>query len=274
MNPPSWLTVLANKGSVGYSAANLKILSELFTLGIVDVKTAGLRRTVVATDPVQLHRWLQARYPHHAIDPDPAYVRMVNIVRSGGSKIGKSAHEVLPFQFKWFDREDVLWTRLTRAYGVATVLTDRLSNLGLPPKWRLLTIENWEPFIRADYTGVSVPVMAAYLGGNASEIVMNALKTFNSPPESVLHFGDYDWEGLYIFQRLQKMMPWARLYIPENIEALFEQFGDRKLLERQTRKSLFDAGNRECRPVIKLIEQCNAGLEQEIVGLPEDSLFL
>lgn len=269
MNRPSWLTTLVDRGSVAHSAANPKMLSELVTLGIVAVKTAGIRRSVVSAKPEQLRKWLDARYPDHGMLPDAAHVREGNIVRSGGSKAGSSAHGVFSFQFKWFGKEDDLWTQMTRTYGVAAVLTDRLVNITLPATWCLLTIENWEPFFRADYSGAPVPVMVAYLGGNAPGSVLKALKTFSTPPELVLHFGDYDWEGLYIFQRLQKVLSQARLYIPDNIEALFRQFSKRNLIDKQKRKALFDEKNRNCLPVIQLIEQHNAGLEQEIVGLPE-----
>jgi hypothetical protein len=273
MKRPSWLTTLVDRGSVAHSAANPNILSELVTLGIVAVKTAGIRRSVVSAKPEQLRKWLDARYPDHGMLPDATHVREGNIVRSGGSKAGSSAHGVFSFQFKWFGKGDDLWTQMTRTYGVAAVLTDRLVNLTLPATWCLLTIENWEPFFRADYSGAPAPVMVAYLGGNAPGSVLKALNTFSNPPELVLHFGDYDWEGLYIFQRLQKVLPQARLYIPDNIGALFRQFGKRNLIDKQKRKALFDEKNRNCLPVIQLIEQHNAGLEQEIVGLPEWTLI-
>jgi hypothetical protein len=60
----------------------------------------------------------------------------------------------------------------------------------------------------------------------------------------------------------------CRLYVPENIAGLFKQFGDRRLVARQTRKAAFDTQCSDCRPIIHLIEQTNAGLEQEIVDLP------
>lgn len=269
MNRPSWLTTLMDKGAVAHSAANSKILDELITLGIVAIKTAGIRRTLNVSSPQQFRKWLDARYPDHGRVPDEAHVREGNIVRSGGSKTGGSAHGVFSFQFKWFGGKDDLWTQLTKIYGMSAVLTDRLAELTLPAYWRLLTVENWEPFFRTDYSGAPVPVLVAYLGGNAPGSVMEALKTFSIPPEAILHFGDYDWDGLYIFQRLQKVMPQAKLHIPGNIEALFKQFGSRNLIENQKRKALFNEKNSECLPVIKLIEQHNAGLEQEIVGLPE-----
>lgn len=152
---------------------------------------------------------------------------------------------------------------------MAAVFTDRLADLTLPARWWLLTIENWEPFFRADYSEAPVPVMVAYLGGNAPGSVLEALKTFTTPPKSVLHFGDYDWEGLYIFQRLQKVLPEAKFFIPDNIESLFYQFSKRNLSDKQKRKVLLDKKNLNCLHVIELIEQHNAGLEQEIVGLPE-----
>jgi hypothetical protein len=268
MKPPAWLTTLVEKGSVGHSSANPSQLNELAHLGIVCVRSAGIRRTVTVIDPLQLVIWLQARYPQHGIDPDQLSTREGNIVRSGGSKTGRCSHAVLALQFKWFGNPTDCLTQVTRAHGVAAVMSDRVVELTLPARWRLLTIENWEPFFRADYADAPVATMVVYLGGNVSDIVIEALKTFSVPPESVLHFGDYDWEGLYIFQRLQRAMPSSRLYVPENIEALFKQFGDRKLIRRQNRKAAFDLDNRECRAIIRLMEATNAGLEQEIVALP------
>ena len=273
MNRPAWLTRLLENGSLGFSAANRRQLTELLTLGIVSVRSTGLRRTIVVTDPGQLEKWLQARYPSHGIDPDGLAMRGGNIVRGGGSKAGRHSHDVLALPFKWFgDAQDRL-TRITRDFGLAAALTDRLAALALPERWHLLTIENWEPFLQADYTAAPQSVMVVYLGGNVSDAVLNALSTFGSAPKSVLHFGDYDWEGLYIFQRLQKAVPTARLYLPPDIETLFADFGDRRLIARQVRKAAFDMHNRACRPVVALMAQFNAGLEQEIVGLPRFSDF-
>jgi hypothetical protein len=269
MKRPSWLTALLEKGSVAHSAANRIILTELETLEIVQVKTSGMQRAVVVIDSSQLMQWLQAKYPEHDIDPETLPTRHGNIIRSGSSKIGKHSHDLLPFHFKWFGLDNDLFSQQTNSYGMAAVLTDRLVDLPMPTQWRLLTVENWEPFHQAEYTSASVAVMVVYLGGNVSEILLNALKTFSQPPERVLHFGDYDWEGLYIFQRLQKVIPSARLYIPKNIETLFKQYGRRNFLEKQKRKVAFDMANSSCLPVIKLIEQYNAGLEQEVVELPE-----
>jgi hypothetical protein len=269
MKRPNWLITLLERGSVGYSSANPNILNELLHLGLIRIRSAGIKRSVAVADLPQLAQWVNANYPEHKIDPDALPKREGNIVRSGSSKVGKSSHETLPFVFKWFGSEFDLWSRLTREYGVAAVLSDSLASLVLPTQWRLLTIENWEPFFRANYTGVSVPTMVAYLSGNASDTVLNALETFSHPPKDVLHFGDYDWEGLYIFQRLQRTLPSARLYIPENVEVLFKKFGDRKLVEKQKLKSGFNLEDRECLPVVRLIQETNYGLEQEIVDLPK-----
>jgi hypothetical protein len=269
MNRPSWLTSLLEKGAVGRSAADRRIVNELITLGIVAIRSAGLRQTVIVADPAQFERWLQARYPAHALDPATLPVRAGNIVRAGSSKTGKSAHAVLPFLFKWFGPPGDLWTQMTRTCGMGAVLTDRLADLPLPPAWRLLTIENWETFQRANYTHAPVPVMVVYLSGNVAEILIEALGALRPAPQAVLHFGDYDWEGLYFFQRLQKVLPAATLYIPDNLEVLFRQFGKRALIDKQKRRAGFDMAHPACLPVIRLIEQFNAGLEQEIVALPE-----
>ncbi|RJQ85034.1 MAG: hypothetical protein C4519_03790 [Desulfobacteraceae bacterium] len=266
MKRPTWLISLLEKGAVAHSAADRRIVDELLTLGIIGLKSTGLRQTVSAIDPAQLRLWVEARYPLPAIDPDTLPSRVGNIVRSGSSKTGHSSHAVLPLHFKWFGHGPL--ARMTSAYGMMAVLTDRVPHLPVPDRWRLLTIENWEPFHRSDYAGAPIPVMAVYLGGNVSDTVIEALKGFRNPPEAVLHFGDYDWDGLYIFQRLNTALPSARLYVPPDIEALFAQFGSRRLLERQKRKTGLDPAGPECRRIITQIEQHNAGLEQEIVALP------
>ncbi len=140
---------------------------------------------MVAAGPSQLDRWLRARYPEHAIDPDTLHTRVGNIVRSGSSKTGKSSHDVLPFQFKWFGQDNDLWMRMTKEYGMAAVLTDRLARLAVPVRWRMLTIENWEPFFRADFTQAPVATMVVYLSGNVSDRLIDALKTFDRLPEAV-----------------------------------------------------------------------------------------
>lgn len=268
MTPPTWLTTLLEKGAVGHSAVNRKILDELLTLEIVSIQSHGIRRTVVAIDPVPLARWAAARYPDHGLDPELMATRQGNIVRGGHSKAGRSGHSVLSLAFKWFGDPDDSLSQLTRKFGMAAAMTDRLATISLPMDWHLLTIENWEPFHRADYSDQTEPVMVAYLGGNAPEIVIEALKRLAPPPSRVLHFGDYDWDGLYIFQRLQSVLPAARLYVPEDIALLFKRFGDRQLLARQIPKTAFDRQNRDCRPIIQLMAEHNAGLEQEIVELP------
>lgn len=267
MKRPAWLTTLLEKGAVAHSAADRRIVNELLTLGIVGIRSAGMKRRVAAIDPRQLRQWAEARYPRHTIDPDTLPIRHGNIVRSGSSKSGKCTHAVLPFLFKWFGGGPL--AHVTRAYGMSAVFSDRLAELPVSAPWRLLTVENWEPFYRADYSTSAVPVMVAYLGGNVSEIVLDALNTFRHPPQTVWHFGDYDWEGLYIFQRLQNSVPAARLYIPRDIETLFKKFGGRELLQKQKRRAAFDTQNPQCLPVIRLIEQYNAGLEQEAAGMPE-----
>ena len=260
---------MIEKGAVGHSSANPRVLKELLNLGIVCVQSAGMRRTVTVTDHTQFGHWVHTNFPVRPIDPDTLTPRQRNIVRHGSSKRGKRSHATLPFLFKWFGSGNDRLTRLTQDNGVVAVLTDRFNRLALPQHWQLLTIENWESFFRADYAAASLPVMVAYLGGNVSDTILQAFKRFTHPPERVLHFGDYDWDGLYIFQRLHKEIPSARLFIPEDIDSLFLEFGDRKLVERQKRKAGFDLKHRQCLPVIQLIQETNSGLEQEIVDLPE-----
>ncbi len=274
MKIPRWLQTLNEQGTVPHSAANSAAGQAMLRklrdeLKLVRVATRGTRRTIVVDDAMQLQRWLDARYPQTGLDPDTLPTRQGNIVRGGGSKAGRRTHTVQPVLFKFFDpRKTNPWARQTARYGMAAATTNRLHRLDLPPRWRLLTVENWEPFQRADYAAASIPVMVVYLLGKVADVTIRALATFSPPPESMLHFGDYDWEGLYVFQRLAKVLPAMRLYVPAGIEDLFKIHRNRELIAKQTPAQAFDRQNRHCRPVIRLIQHYNGGLEQEIVDLP------
>lgn len=114
--------------------------------------------------------------------------------------------------------------------------------------------------------------MAAYLGGNVSDVVLYAFSQINPKPERILHFGDYDWAGLKIFQRVQTILPKAKLYIPSNIEELLKKnYGNHKLVKSQLMN--VDFNNPEIQPVIDLIAQYNMGLEQEILEQPSEDDF-
>ncbi len=292
MKRPTWLNTLLEQGSVAYSRVksrdDTRLLADLTSLSLVKIDIKGRKRRIVITDSAQFAQWVEATHPVPVVPPGELRSRARNIVQRRTSKSGKTTHDVQPILLKWFPGSapvlsnvegDILpasslYAQLTQEYGMVGITSDRLNRLQLPNEWWLLTVENWESFYPLSYPKPQRTILTVYLSGNVSDITLQALSQLNPAPARVLHFGDYDWAGLNIFQRLQAVFPQAGLYIPKNIEQLFQQHGDRELIENQTLPKQFDFKNPACQPVIKLIEQWNAGLEQEIVHPPSEEDFL
>ncbi len=230
------------------------------------VETKKSRRRIIVLSSLQFNRWVEAVYSDHLIHQNDALPRAKNIIKSRNSKSGRSTHEVQPILFKWLGTKDPdnRWQRLTKDNGFCGILSDRLHLINLPDKWNLLFIENWEPFLSYLSQAKEIPVIAVYLGGNVSDVSLSAISRVSPKPRKTLHFGDYDWTGLWIFQRLKSFLPEAILYFPKNLEYYFQNFGQRKLAFSQPLPAGFNRNCPECRPVIRMIQQFNAGWNRKL----------
>lgn len=282
MPRPSWITKLLEQGYAPYSQAGSRAaeqtLATLKALDLIRIEFQGTRRKVVVVDKDQFRRWVEAVYPltdlEATADLPLRSLRSQNIARRRSSKLGRTTHEVQPVLLKWFDPNPASpLAVLTDQHGLVGLTTDRLDRLALPPAWWLLTVENWESFYTLDYAAPATLIVAIYLGGQVAEATLAALAQLSPPPERVLHFGDYDWTGLAIFQRVQAALPAARLYVPADIETLFQRYGNRQLLEEQAPTVQLDPAHAACQAVVDLIAECNAGLEQEVVSPPAEKDF-
>jgi hypothetical protein len=279
MERPNWMSKLLEQGYTAYSQAgslaSQKIVARLAGLRLVKVEVQGTRRKIVVLDSDQFQRWVEANYP--PVDPVATAAlpaRSQNIARRRSSKAGQTTHNVQPVLLKWFEPDPgAPLAQLTRQNGLVGLTSDRLAGLSLPQPWWLLAVENWESFYRLDYPESSTLIVAVYLGGHVAEVTLTALADLTPPPERALHYGDYDWTGLAIFQRVQAVLPTATLYIPANIETLFQRHGNRKLIEDQAANARPSYTHSDCRAIVELIAQYNAGLEQEIVSQPTEADF-
>ena len=270
MRPPAWVLRLARDGSVPRSQVtndSVWVLEQTTALGLTVEEVQGSRRRVVARDPAALERWLGDTYPPSVETSLPGR-RAGNIARARRSKLGVSAHDAQSLLLRWFDPDSsALLAELTDRFGLVGLSTDRMAELPLPAAWTLLTIENWEPFLAADYRGCTDAVVVVYTGGNIAGAILHGLMNL-PPPQRAIHFGDYDWAGLAIYRRLRAAIPSMQLYLPDDIERLFAQFADPAVLLGQEPILARDDDPPSLRNVVELIAQHNAGLEQEIVPLP------
>jgi hypothetical protein len=272
MKPPAWIAQLADEGHVAYSRLNRdgeRILAQLRALQLVTLDVHNTRRLVVVIDKPGFAQWVQAKYPAAASAPVTGQ-RAANIARARNSKSGLATHTAQPLLLRWFSAEPAApWAELTRRCGIVGVTSDRLATLDLPQHWTLLTVENWEPFLALDYAPQTGALVAVFTGGNIAEATLQALAALRPAPAPAIHFGDYDWSGLAIYRRIRAALPQLTLYVPDDLAALFREFAGHDLLLGQVPLATRDDDPPELREVIKLIEQHNAGLEQEIVRPPE-----
>ena len=272
MNKPRWIIKLLAEKSCPYSLISQKDLSKLKTLQLVRVKTDGARRRVVLTDVAQFTKWTAANYSENPAPPENIHARAKNIIERRDSKSGKTTHELQPVLFKWFGpdapAQDISWGGLTQSAGFCALLSDRLDMLSLPNGWTLLFVENWETFVSYSVRTKTQNILVIYLGGNVADTVLHSIAMLSPRPVKAVHFGDYDWTGLVIFQRIKSVIPYTQLYMPDNLEPLFEKFGKRSLVIKQKLPEGFNFSCPECAPVIRMIRQFNSGLEPEIAAHP------
>jgi hypothetical protein len=277
MSKPKWINELLDRGATAYSRVRSKAdrrrLQDLQLLQLVRIKTQKSRRSIIIIDMAQFRQWVKVEFPSSTLSPDTLPMRARNVVERRDSKMGESTHKVQPLLFRWFEagkKSDLAYQ--TDHFGVVGVLTDRVSELELPQLWRLLTVENWESFYTLEYESPTSPIMCVYLGGNVSDVVLTAITELTPSPSAVLHFGDYDWAGLAIFQRLEAKLPRAEIYVPTDLDTLLSRYGKRDLVESQPLRGL-DLKHPKFHEIVDCISQHNAGLEQEIVAPPPSRAF-
>ena len=91
-----------------------------------------------------------------------------------------------------------------------------------------------------------------------------------------IHFGDYDLAGISIYinemiPRLKKSKKYS-MFIPENIEFLIREYGDRELFEKQKRYLNMKLEDEQVLKLKRIIEKYKKGLEQEALAFYEKKL--
>lgn len=95
----------------------------------------------------------------------------------------------------------------------------------------------------------------------------SVMKWLQRIPNSYLHFGDFDLAGINIYLKefKQHLQNKATFFVPENIEALIQQNGNRDLYNQQIDIKLFlnNVNEPALLKLVQLIHQYKKGLEQE-----------
>ncbi len=201
--------------------------------------------------------------------------RTEGIAKLRNSKQGRLNSEVVmvsakPGQVLVRGRDQLEVGHLTEMAGVASLVLDE----GKSDHWQFLghivSVENYANFIHWQRMGIEADI-AIWTAGRISDRVIRWFKSLAMQGCTFEHSGDYDPVGLDEFLRLKKSLTGDRvtLFVPKDIEMLFERYANRTLLHNKIAaallKRLRKSRDPEVRRIVSLMNKNNGGLEQEIL---------
>jgi hypothetical protein len=195
--------------------------------------------------------------------------RAANVVVSGNSKL----QSVRTFKGFLVNSYDAIHAELNGnpiiihpLPGSYTFIHD-YENFIPDPSVTIVGIENPENFRQVEkqrylFTNIQPLFVSRYPQNN------DLVKWLSAIPNNYLHFGDFDFAGISIYQNEFKKHLGVRatFFLPENIELLLQKFGNRDLFNRQynTEKDYTLANEENVQEVLRLMLEYKKGLEQEV----------
>lgn len=163
---------------------------------------------------------------------------------------------------------------LTRQLGCAAFVLDESDYPILVGT--VAVVENPEFFFDFERSGVVVDA-AILANGRMSARLIGWLASDALAQAQILHCGDYDPVGLDEYVRLRRAAGGrVRLYLPDNLEALFARYRNPSLVENSPaiKHKLGASDDPEVRYVLELIKRFDGGLEQEalLIGMEDTSV--
>lgn len=130
----------------------------------------------------------------------------------------------------------------------------------------IVTVENLE-MLPAIEQLIPETGLAIYTRGQPSQRLIDWLVALSGHGVSIIYAGDYDIAGLYQYQRLRYAGIPLTMWIPDDLEELFRDYGNTGLIDAQSdmteRYHLRNDKDPAVRQVMDLIDHHNAGVEQE-----------
>jgi hypothetical protein len=272
---------LLEAGSLARSSCSREFLAALAPMldsgGVVEERSGAGRRLVVR-DAAAFQDFIRHHFPDVAVAPD-ASSRLTGVARFRDTKsITSDLPEIVTLR-AWhgdvlrYDGRHIAIAEATRLHGVFSFLLTDADRYTLHGPCAL--VENPAVFTQFEQLGLP-PRLALYGHGRSSNRLLDWLAAQTAPDFQLLHFPDYDPVGLDEFIRLQERLgPRVRLHLPDNLTHLFACHSNRELLHRPSNQSLLARlrphPDHAVRTVLKLIEQHNAGLEQEAMLITSQS---
>jgi hypothetical protein len=269
------LEILRKDGALPKSACSgalLKHLRPLLDAGVIIEERAGAGRRLVVRGPQELHAHVRSAFPDVPVTAD-APSRVASIARFRDSKaLAGDTPDILTLRAwsdtaLWRDGHRVLGAEGTAAHGVFSFVLKCDAHYELRGPWAL--VEGPVMLLHFEHVPLQHDLPAVlYGGGRISRRTLGWLASQAAPDFRLVHFPDYDPVGLNEFIRVRTALgARAMLHLPENLGCSFEHFSKRALLHRRASQKLLprvrSSAIAEVKTVLKLIDDHNAGLEQE-----------
>lgn len=209
-------------------------------------------------------------------------IRSRNILINGSSKKGKSTIDRKPLLVRGFNglnlkyKESILDISLnTEFFGVSSfVINEDMELLSEKRNPMVILVENLESFFYIEKNAKSTD-LAIWYSGNITNDIYDLLTSEGFRKSELFVFPDYDKIGIRNYLRIKKHLLKKdiniSIFIPDNIESLFEKYGNRNLLIKQnySKDVVFFAEqanlyhDKNLKIILDLIAKYGGGLEQE-----------
>jgi len=272
------LILLQNGEKIPASKMKNSIVNEMFENGILGKQIQGRSKSLIyLSDKQKLNNFIQN---HYGISDLKNYVDALkndNLTRADAIAVSSDSKLTKIRTFKGF---------LINCYNPIQAMINEKSIVLNPTEGTFQFIYDFESFtISKNITivGIENPEnfryieKQKYLFENINPLFVSRypqnqskdlLKWLQKIPNDYLHFGDFDFAGIGIYLNEYKkyLGEKAQFFIPENIEYLFKNYGNKKLYDNQ--KNNFDIetiSEINLLNLIEIIHKHKKGLEQEIL---------
>ena len=271
------LQTLQMQGSLAKSACSRSLLDRLAPListGVIAEERSGAGRRLVVRQPGALAAFIDREFPGADVAADDLS-RTLGVAQYRDSKAHASDTPEIVSVRAWSGEALLLRgqpcgvAEATAAHGVFAFLLGSESRHSISSLAAL--VEN--PALFAHFERLHLPVpLAIYGHGRTSSRLVDWLVSQTAPGFKLLHMPDYDPTGLTEYVRLHSRLgSRISLHLPGGLEEGFRKFSNRAMLSKPHNRAML-AGLQnsplpEVRRVVALINEHNAGLEQEALLL-------
>ncbi len=262
--------------SLPYSQLQYVLITRMVTDGVLVIRSSGSRRTVYCRDTAEIQSYLQNNFGIRDLSQFITAATKPDLQRSDAVRIASDSKIKTIRSFKGF--------LVNSCQPVATRLNGIPMDIS-PPVGTFAYIHDFEKFVPA----ADVTVIGVENGENFRYVERqqelfpfekilfvsrypqsgDLIQWLQSIPNRYVHFGDFDFAGIniYLHEFKSRLGSRASFFVPDGIEDLIRDYGNRKLYDRQCKS----APSRSCLQELELerlwdlIQTEKKGLEQEVL---------